>query len=141
MAGAVFRAVQGTKEEAASERAALREAMERRRQTQPAQPSAGCVFRNPEGRSAGALIDACGLKGLRAGDALVSPLHANFIVNAGRASSGDVLRLMREIQTAAVREAGIRLVPEVRLLGEFHPSELPEGARVLSDLAGVQGSR
>ena len=139
--GAVFQAVRGSDEALESEKTALREAQEKRRHTQPDQPSAGCIFRNPEGRAAGALIDACGLKGRRAGDALVSPVHANFIVNSGRASSGEVLRLMREIQEAVAREAGLCLEPEVRLLGEFQHSELPEGARVVADLADTQRNR
>lgn len=140
-AGAVFRARLGTQEEIEAERSAFREAMAKRRVTQPAMPSAGCVFRNPEGRSAGALIDGCGLKGMCVGDALVSPVHANFIVNAGRASSGDVLRLMREVQAAVVRETGVRLEPEIRLIGEFQLGGLPEGARVLEDLAAVRETR
>lgn len=89
----------------------------RRRETQPRDPSAGCVFRNPEGNSAGRLIDECGLKGLRVGDAEVSTVHANFIVNRGRASAADVIGLVRRVREHVRRERGITLEPEVLLYG------------------------
>jgi UDP-N-acetylmuramate dehydrogenase len=76
--------------------------------------SAGCVFKNPPGVSAGKLLDECGLKGLKMGDAEVSVHHANFIVNRGKAAAADVLRLI-EVMRAAVRNAfGIELELEVR---------------------------
>jgi len=76
--------------------------------------SAGCVFRNPPGVSAGKLLDECGLKGLMVGDAQISVRHANFIINRGKAASADVLRLI-EVMRAAVRHAfGIELELEVR---------------------------
>jgi UDP-N-acetylmuramate dehydrogenase len=78
-------------------------------------PSAGCVFRNPHGKSAGRLIDSCGLKARRAGGARISERHANFIVNTGRASARDVLALM-ELAKKKVRERfGITLVPEIKI--------------------------
>ena len=79
--------------------------------------SAGSVFRNPDGYSAGSLIEQAGLKGVRRGDALISPMHANFIVNAGTASADDVRRLIDEVRTAVWQSFGIELVPEVRLWG------------------------
>lgn len=81
-------------------------------------PSAGCAFKNPAGESAGRLIDRAGLKGTRIGDAQVSRRHANFIVNLGLATCDDVLSLMEHIQRSVGRQFGIRLEPEVRLLGE-----------------------
>ncbi|OGX13101.1 MAG: UDP-N-acetylenolpyruvoylglucosamine reductase [Omnitrophica WOR_2 bacterium RIFCSPHIGHO2_02_FULL_63_39] len=81
-------------------------------------PSAGCAFKNPPGESAGRLIDRAGLKGARIGDARISPRHANFLVNLGRATCDDVLSLMDYVQRRVVRATGILLEPEVRLLGE-----------------------
>src|SRR5207244_10603105 len=76
--------------------ATVKEALHRRKATQPlALPNAGCVFKNPGGEPAGWLIEAAGLKGAQVGDAQVSPLHANFIVNRGRATARDVLALIR----------------------------------------------
>jgi UDP-N-acetylmuramate--alanine ligase len=90
----------------------------KRHESQPREPSAGCIFKNPPGTSAGRLIDECGLKGQRVGDAEVSPVHANFIVNRGHATGGDVLELVRRVR-ARVREArGIDLEPEVLLYGK-----------------------
>ncbi len=81
--------------------------------------SAGSVFRNPPGDAAGRLIEAAGCKGMRRGGALVSPKHANFIVNAGGATASDVAALMREVQRRVRERFGISLEPEIRLLGEF----------------------
>ena len=90
----------------------------KRHETQPREPSAGCVFKNPPGNSAGRLIDEAGLKGERVGDAEVSPVHANFIVNRGHATTADIIALMRRVR-ARVREArGVELEPEVLLYGK-----------------------
>ncbi|MCY3974996.1 MAG: UDP-N-acetylmuramate dehydrogenase [Simkaniaceae bacterium] len=91
--------------------------MKRRKATQPyALPSAGCIFRNPEGgHGAGYLIDRCGLKGKRVGGAIVSPVHANFIVNTGGARSRDVLELIETIEACVWEKAGIALEREVRI--------------------------
>lgn len=107
-----------------ADKAQIREDMERslraRKQTQPlSSPSAGSVFRNPERESAGRLIEAAGLKGTRLGNARISDVHANFIVNEGGASAEDVLRLMQKIQMTVKDTYGIELEPEVRLLGSF----------------------
>ena len=75
--------------------------LRKRKQTQPlALPSAGCVFRNPRGDSAGRLIEFSGFKGYRVGDAAISTLHANFAVNVGRATAGEVISLIDQVRTA-----------------------------------------
>lgn len=90
----------------------------KRHESQPREPSAGCIFKNPPGNSAGRLIDESGLKGTRVGDAEVSPVHANFIVNRGHATGDEVVELVRRIR-ARVREAkGVDLMPEVLLYGK-----------------------
>ncbi len=87
---------------------------ERRRcQTWQRYPNAGSIFRNPLGDTAGRLIEACGLKGHRIGDAEVSTDHANVIVNRGRASAGQVLDLIDLIQNEVWKKTGIRLDLEV----------------------------
>ena len=89
----------------------------KRQESQPREASAGCVFKNPPGDSAGRLIDQCGLKGLREGPAEVSPIHANFIVNHGGASAADVLALVRRVRAAVRAQKGVELQPEVLLFG------------------------
>ena len=78
------------------------------------QRSAGCIFKNPPGASAGELIDRCGLKGLQKGGARVSHRHANFIVNTGDASPSDVITLMDEVKKRVKRRFGVELEAEVR---------------------------
>lgn len=90
----------------------------KRHESQPREPSAGCIFKNPPGGSAGRLIDECGLKGERVGDAEVSPVHANFIVNRGRATGADVLDLVRRVRTRVRETKGVDLQPEVLLYGK-----------------------
>jgi UDP-N-acetylmuramate dehydrogenase len=90
--------------------------------TQPiGPPSSGCVFRNPAGDHAGRLIDLAGGKGLAVGGARVSEIHANYIVNTGDATAVDVLTLMRKVNTLVAEKFGVRLDPEVKLLGETAP--------------------
>ncbi len=99
-------------------RARLLEVQKHRRATQPIeQRSLGSTFKNPPGDSAGRLIDACGLKGLRIGGAQVSPKHANFIINLGGASADDVLALMAEMRDRVRARFGIELEPEIRVIG------------------------
>lgn len=92
-----------------------------KRAVQPVtESSAGCIFKNPDpessdGRSAGKLIDDCGLKGLELGAAQVSPLHANFIINRGGARAAEVLGLIEMIENRVADETGIRLEREVRI--------------------------
>lgn len=89
----------------------------KRHETQPREPSAGCIFRNPPGDSAGRLIDACELKGERVGGAEVSRIHANFIVNRGDASAADVIELVRRVRARVRDRTGVELQPEVLLCG------------------------
>jgi UDP-N-acetylmuramate dehydrogenase len=88
-----------------------------RKRTQPSGPSAGSVFKNPPGASAGQLVEAVGGKGLRQGGAEVSQLHANFIINTGGATAVDVIGLIRELQRRVRDRFGIELETEVRFLG------------------------
>ncbi len=90
----------------------------KRHESQPREPSAGCIFKNPPGHSAGRLIDESGLKGERVGDAEVSATHANFIVNRGRATSADVLALVRRVRARVRQAKGVDLEPEVLLYGK-----------------------
>ena len=90
----------------------------KRQESQPREPSAGCVFKNPPGNSAGRLIDECGLKGERVGDAEVSPVHANFIVNRGAATATEVLELVRRVRARVRQVKGVELEPEVMLYGK-----------------------
>ena len=89
--------------------------MQRRKDKQPVElPSAGSVFKRPEGHFAGALIEQCGLKGCTVGGACVSEKHAGFIVNVNRATCADVEALIAHIQDVVLRETGVMLEPEVR---------------------------
>lgn len=91
----------------------------RRKEKQPLnKPSAGSVFKRPEGSFAGALIEQCGLKGMREGGAVVSEKHAGFIINAGGATCADIRRLIGKIQEIVLRETGVSLECEVKLVGE-----------------------
>jgi UDP-N-acetylenolpyruvoylglucosamine reductase len=89
----------------------------KRVESQPREPSAGCIFKNPPGNSAGRLIDEAGLKGERVGDAEVSTVHANFIVNRGHATSADIIGLVRKIRARVKSAKGVDLEPEVLLYG------------------------
>jgi UDP-N-acetylmuramate--alanine ligase len=86
--------------------------------SQPASPSAGCIFKNPEAIPAGKLIDELNLKGVRVGGATVSREHGNFIVNEGAATARDVLELIGIIRQRAKIERGIELETEVQIVGE-----------------------
>ncbi|MEE8170076.1 MAG: UDP-N-acetylmuramate dehydrogenase [Phycisphaerae bacterium] len=79
--------------------------------------TAGCIFRNPPGGKAGAIIEQAGLKGMRCGGACVSDAHANFIVATDDARAADVLSLIERIQTRVRKETGVRLTPEVEFWG------------------------
>jgi UDP-N-acetylmuramate dehydrogenase len=98
---------------------AMRALLEKRKRTQPiGEWSCGSVFTNPPGDHAARLIDAAGLKGLRIGGAVVSTKHANFILNEGEATAGDLEALITHVQREVERAHGIRLHPEVRIVGE-----------------------
>lgn len=90
---------------------------ERRRDQPEREPSAGCMFKNPPGESAGRLVDRAGLKGTKQGGAIVSPVHGNFIINEGEATAGDVLRLVDVIRERVRADFGVELELEVRLVG------------------------
>ncbi len=79
--------------------------------------SAGCIFKNPKEDYAGALIEKAGLKGRRIGDAEVSELHANFIINKGNSSASDVMRLIKIIKDKIKDKDGIELEPEIQFIG------------------------
>ena len=123
---AVFRVSPG---EPAILRATARQSLAYRKGTQPLDtPNAGCVFQNPDPArdrvpagipwSAGALVDRAGLKGAAAGRARVSPVHGNFIVNEGGATSRDVRRLIARCRDAVGQRFGVELREEIVLLGE-----------------------
>lgn len=104
----------------ASIRAQIREYGKHRAATQPVKDyTAGCVFKNPPARSAGRLIETAGLKGVSVGRAIVSPKHANFIVNLGRATSREVADLIRKVQDQVYSRFLVALETEVELLGRF----------------------
>jgi UDP-N-acetylmuramate dehydrogenase len=91
----------------------------RRESKQPLEmPSAGSTFKRPPGHFAGTLIEQAGLKGFTVGGAQVSMKHAGFVVNAGGATAGDVLNLIKEVQLRVYRHSGVMLQPEVRIIGE-----------------------
>jgi UDP-N-acetylmuramate dehydrogenase len=95
----------------------MSQGMRVRRRTQPLNlPSAGCVFKNPPGRPAGALIESAGLKGCRIGGAEVSTRHANWIVNRGGATAGDVRQVMERVEERVFKRFGVRLEREIRVL-------------------------
>ena len=112
-----FRGTPGDRSEAVRR---IKEMANERVAKQPlAQPNTGSIFRNPPGDHAGRLIEAAGLKGAREGGAMVSPKHANFIVNADHASAADVRSLMTRCQEEVMRQFGVQLRPEVELVGEW----------------------
>jgi UDP-N-acetylenolpyruvoylglucosamine reductase len=96
-----------------------REFSQIRWKSQPKEPSAGCIFKNPSpALSAGQLIDELGLKGTRRGGAVVSDVHGNFIINEGSAKAADVLELIHFIKTQAKEQRGIDLREEVEIIGQ-----------------------
>ncbi len=96
----------------------IKQLLQQRKDTQPTHlPSCGSVFKNPVGHHAAKLIQDCGLKGLRIGDACVSDKHANFIVNLGKATATEIEALIQHVQARVLADTGIALIPEVRMLG------------------------
>lgn len=97
---------------------AIRELLHKRSASQPIGTfSCGSVFRNPPGDYAARLIEACGLKGTRQGNAFVSEKHANFIINDGHATATDIETLIYKVQSTVEQTHGIKLIPEVHILG------------------------
>lgn len=95
----------------------MNECSQKRWKSQPAAPSAGCIFKNPQTVPAGKLVQELGLKGMRVGGAVVSEVHGNFIVNDGGATARDMLNLIELVQERALRERGIELRTEVEIVG------------------------
>jgi UDP-N-acetylmuramate dehydrogenase len=96
----------------------MNECLSKRKYNQPLTlPSAGCIFKNPAGDSARRLIAVAGCRGMKLGGAAVSAKHANFIVNQGGARAAQVLRLIKLVQARTQKNLGVKLVPEVRILG------------------------
>ncbi len=96
----------------------VQQVLAQRKQTQPPDPSAGSIFKNPPGDYAGRLIEGVGLKGFSLGNAQVSERHANFILNKGGASAQDIESLIQLIQKKVLAQKGIRLEPEVKIVGQ-----------------------
>ncbi|GDY19603.1 hypothetical protein LBMAG56_09480 [Verrucomicrobiota bacterium] len=113
--GAVFRGRPAPRDEIEK---TMRASNDKRWTTQPAAPSAGCIFKNPGPCPAGKLIDELGLKGRRVGDAVVSDVHGNFIVNGGHATARDVLELIEQIRAHVRTQRGLELETEVEIIGE-----------------------
>jgi UDP-N-acetylmuramate dehydrogenase len=107
-----------TRDDPAACEARVAEIVRWRREHQPGGQNAGSVFRNPPGDSAGRLIDAAGLKGLRVGGAVVSDKHANFFQADAGATARDVLDLVAEVQRRVAKATGVELVPELHVVGD-----------------------
>jgi UDP-N-acetylmuramate dehydrogenase len=109
-------------------KAAVAEMQRRRKEAQPTNKRTfGSVFKNPEHElTAGRMLEACGLKGHRIGGAQISPKHANFIENAGGAASADAIALIAEARRRAFEQFGVRLEPEVQLLGDLEIPPISE---------------
>lgn len=104
--------------DAETDKAAIREMVERRGRTQPiGPPTAGSVFRNPAGAHAGDLIERAGLKGFAIGGAAVSEKHANFIVNSGAATAADIEAVIEHVRAVVRDRFGVELELEVRIVG------------------------
>jgi UDP-N-acetylmuramate dehydrogenase len=113
---AVLRMEQSTPEETGAKMASI---ISHRKRTQPEGASMGSMFKNPPGDSAGRLIEAAGLKGMRRGSAQISPKHGNFFINLGGAVASDVLELIRISREKVFEKFGIELELEVELLGDW----------------------
>ncbi len=100
-------------------RAQMETYLKRRKDTQPPGASMGSMFKNPPGDYAGRLIESAGLKGTRIGGAEISRVHANFFINRGNATAGDLYRLIQLARETVARRFGITLELEIELLGEF----------------------
>jgi UDP-N-acetylenolpyruvoylglucosamine reductase len=100
-----------------------------RKASQPRDPSAGCIFKNPEGNFAGRLIDEHGVKGMQVGAAEVSGIHGNFIINKGGATAADVIELVRRVRATIREKSGYVLEPEVLLMGKDWDEVLAEPSK------------
>ena len=98
--------------------ATMKELTAKRNEKQPVHlPSAGSFFKRPEGYFAGKLVQDAGMKGFSVGAAQVSPLHSGFVVNNGGATATEILQLMEIVQAAVMEQFGVKLEPEVRIIG------------------------
>ena len=95
-----------------------------RKESQPRQASAGCTFKNPDGSASGMLIDKSDLKGFSVGGAEVSNVHANFIINTGKATASDIITLVNELRKKVYQKTGYELEPEVILFGDHWKNHL-----------------
>lgn len=101
-------------------RAKMAQLREKRVEKQPLEyPSAGSTFKRPEGYFAGKLVMDAGLRGYSVGDAQVSEKHCGFVINKGNAAAADVLTLIKDVQERVMEQFGVRLEPEVKMIGEF----------------------
>lgn len=108
------------KDDPAAIKARMDENIAKRKQTQPSGASLGSIFKNPPNDYAGRLIEATGLKGYRIGNAMVSPIHANFFINeGGDATASDYYALIRHVQRAVYEAHGVMLDMEIELVGEW----------------------
>lgn len=115
--GAVMKLEKGDKDQIQDY---MDELKRRRVEKQPLEyPSAGSTFKRPEGHFAGKLIEDAGLRGFSVGGAQVSEKHCGFVINKGKATAADILFLMEQVAERVERQSGIRLVPEVKRIGEF----------------------
>jgi UDP-N-acetylenolpyruvoylglucosamine reductase len=110
--------LQGIPVEKSLVQATMDDLRKQRTESQPHYRSAGCMFKNPEGLSAGKLVDECQLKGLSEGGARVSEQHGNFIVNDGTATAKDVIALIDKVRIKVLEMRGIDLKTEVQIAGE-----------------------
>lgn len=107
----------GNKEEISAQ---MQELALKRKEKQPLEyPSAGSTFKRPEGYFAGKLIEDSGLRGFSVGDAAVSEKHCGFVINKGKATSADIFELIKRVQDKVYEDAGVKLEPEVIMLGDF----------------------
>ena len=98
--------------------AKIKEFLKEKWESQPlSEPSAGCVFKNPPGLSAGKLIEEAGCKGMRIGDVEVNRTHANFMINKGQAKASDFIELMKDVAQKVNEKFGVVLEPEIRIVG------------------------
>jgi UDP-N-acetylmuramate dehydrogenase len=106
--------------DAAELRQRMEQALAHRRQAHAVGgPNAGSVFKNPPAGQAWKLIDQCGLRGMKVGNAQVSPQHANFIINTGGATAEEIYQLIHDVQRTVAQQTGVVLEPEVRMVGSF----------------------
>jgi len=95
----------------------MRKFLRKKKRYQPIEKhSAGCIFKNPPGLSAGKLIEEAGLKGEKKGDAVISEKHSNYIINSGKAKAEDVLFLMEKIQEKVYKKFNVKLEPEIKII-------------------------